>query len=200
MNNFSHSPYSSPLGSPGGEAGSIAIMEKRLKTGANWFFFIAVFSLINSLLILQGGSYHSAFGLGTTQIISSAASHPAPGQTPFAASQGMVLTFDFLASGFYVLYGFFGRRGQIWAFLTGMGFYALDLLLLLLADFLLHGGLQTASWLAVAFHGYALFRIFQGYEAARRLPDLRAQQALGSQNPPPSSAPGIWPPPPSTLT
>lgn len=195
MNNFSNNLPNSPYPSAGGP--DSAALEKRLKIGANWFFFIAGFSLISSLLILQGGSYHSAFGLGTTQLLSAAASpRHAPGQASLPVNQGLVLTFDLLASGFYVLYGVFGRRGQTWAFVTGMGFYALDLLLLLAADFLLHGGLQTASLLAVAFHGYALFRIYQGYAAARQLPDLRARQMPGQYGAPPPSAPGVWPPPP----
>ena len=193
--NFSNSPYSS---GPAGGPDSTTVLEKRLKIGASWFFFIAVFSMISSLLILQGGSYHSAFGLGTTQLLSAAAApHGGPGKAAAPVSQGLVLTFDLLASGFYVLYGVFGRRGQAWAFLTGMGFYALDLLLLLGADFLVHGGLQTASWLAVAFHGYALFRIFQGYTAARQLPDLRARQGPSQYGAPPPSVPDVWPPPPS---
>ena len=61
--------------------------------------------------------------------------------------------------------------------------------------------LTLKDWLAVAFHAYALFRIFQGFQAAQQLSVLRSQQAsFGATGyvPPSSSPPSdVWPPPPS---
>ena len=72
-----------------------------------------------------------------------------------------------------------------------MAFYALDSLLLLMFK----------SWISVAFHAYALYRIFQGFQAARQLAVLRAQSAAFGNTGyvPPSSSPSsdVWPPPPS---
>jgi len=57
------------------------------------------------------------------------------------------------------------------------------------------------DWLAVAFHAYALYRIFQGFQAAQQLAALRSQSASYGNTgyvPPPSNPSGdVWPPPPS---
>lgn len=75
--------------------------------------------------------------------------------------------------------------------IVGAVFYLLDGLLLL----------AVKDWLAVAFHAYALYRIFQGFQAAQQLAILRKQSAgfAASGYVPPSSNPNsdVWPPPPS---
>ncbi len=113
------------------------------------------------------------------------------GQSGTTAGKGIALLLDIIAAGFYVLYGLFARKGAKWAFITGMVFYALDAVLLL----------AFKDWLSAAFHAYALFRIFQGFQAAQRLGVLRAQQAAyptGAYAPPPSTpSSDVWPPPPS---
>ena len=72
-----------------------------------------------------------------------------------------------LCAAFYVLYGFFARKGALWAFIAGAAFYLLDAALLM----------YLSAWLAVAFHAYALFRLFQGFQAAQQLNTLRKQSA-----------------------
>jgi len=96
-----------------------------------------------------------------------------------------------VASVIIALCGLFARRGARWAFLVGMGLYLLDALLCLL----------QAEYLEIAAHAYALYRLFQGLQAAGQLSLLRAQQAdspYGGYVPPPSQPSGdVWPPPPS---
>ncbi len=158
-----------------------AVAQKQTQVGGDWFFWIAGFSIINSLIGLAGAGIHFVIGLGTTELFDAFGGHSG------AAGKGIALGLDLLAAGFYVLYGLFARKGARWAFVVGMIFYALDGLLLIFVK----------DWLAVAFHAYALYRIFQGFQAARMLALLRAQQAAtppAGYQPPPS---GVWPPPPS---
>lgn len=161
----------------------LAVAEKRTQVGGDWFFWIAGFSLVNSLIALFGAQIHFVIGLGTTELFDVFGSQ--------GGTSGKVigLLLALVAAGFYVLYGAFARRGAIWAFIVGMIFYALDGVLLVVFK----------DWLSVAFHAYALFRIFQGFQAAQRLGVLRAQAAAMARSgyAPPSSTPGIWPPPPS---
>ncbi len=159
-----------------------AVAQKQTQVGGDWFFWIAGFSVINSVLAFANASIHFVIGLGTTKIVDSGTLG-----VPKSAQIGL----DILAAAFYVLYGFFARRGARWAFIVGAIFYALDGVLLLVVK----------DWLAVAFHAYALFRIFQGFQAAQQLAVLRSQSASYG-NPgyvPPSSSPSsdVWPPPPS---
>ena len=112
-------------------------------------------------------------------------------QSGAATGKGIALLLEYSLPAFYVLYGLFARKGAKWAFIAGMIFYALDAVLLLLSK----------TRLSVAFHAYALFRIFQGFQAAQRLGLLRAQQAAypaGAYAPPPSTpSSDVWPPPPN---
>ncbi len=168
------------LNDPG--AMQLAVAEKRTQTGGDWFFWIAGFSVVNSVLALVGANFHFVIGLGTTEVIDSIFSGRG------GVGRGISLALDILAAAFYVGYGLFARKGAKWAFIVGMVFYALDGALLLFAQ----------DWLSVAFHAYALYRIFQGFQAAQELGRLRAQAvpaAGGYALPPPAS--DVWPPPPA---
>ena len=159
-----------------------AIAERQTQSGGDWFFWIAGISFLSSILALSGTSFYFALGLGTTKLIDS-------GFLGIPKGAGVVLAA--LAAAFYVLYGFFARKGARWAFIVGAVFYALDGLLLVL----------FRDWLSIAFHAYALFRIFQGFQAAQQLATLQAQSASygNAGYVPPSSNPSgdVWPPPPS---
>lgn len=167
-----------------------AIAEKQAQVSGDWFFWIAGVSLVSSVLSLTGTSFYTALGLGTTEFVDGVAQGLTAHHSA-ASGKIVALVFAVLASACYALYGFFARKGVQWAFLVGMIFYALDAVLLL----------TFQSWLSVAFHGYALFRIFQGFQAARQLSVLRKQSAgfAATGYVPPSSSPSndIWPPPPS---
>lgn len=159
-----------------------AVAERQTQVGGDWFFWIAGFSVINSVLAQMNASIHFVIGLGTTEVFDSGA---------LGISKGAIIALDLLVAAFYVLYGFFARKGARWAFIVGAVFYLLDgILLLVLKD-----------WLAVAFHAYALYRLFQGFQAAQQLGILRKQSSgfAATGYVPPSSNPSrdVWPPPPS---
>ena len=58
-------------------------------------------------------------------------------------------------AGVFAIFGYFGGQGQKWAFLVGMILYALD------AGLCVLGGII----LSAAFHGWALFRMYNGFKA-----------------------------------
>ncbi len=157
-----------------------AVAARQTQIGGDWFFWIAGFSVVNSLLALFRVRTHFAIGLGTTELFDAGL---------FGLPKAGTLALDLLAAGFYVLYGLFARKGARWAFVVGSVFYLLDGLLLVAAK----------DWLAAAFHAYALFRIFQGFQAARQLAALRRQSSVYPGYVPPSSNPSsdVWPPPPA---
>ena len=134
------------------------------------------------MLAQFGFIWRSAFGLGTTALLDSGA---------LGLPKGAALALDVVCAGFYVLYGFFARKGALWAFIVGAAFYLLDAALLM----------YLSAWLAVAFHAYALFRLFQGFQAAQQLNLLRKQSAgfaaSGYVPPPTNPNSDVWPPPPS---
>jgi hypothetical protein len=118
----------------------------RVRVSARWFYWIAGLSLINSAVVIFGGSFHFVVGLGITSVVDAL--------TKQAGSAGIVL--DLIINGFvaglFVLFGSCASKAQKWAFIVGLGLYALDGLLLLMAR----------DILSVAFHAYALFCIYRG--------------------------------------
>src|SRR5436190_14418114 len=120
--------------------------ERVVKVGAGWFVTIAVLSMINSVLAMSGAGIRFIFGLGIAELVDILA-HQA-GQSGFALD----LIINGFVAGVFVIFWNFARKGQQWAFLVGMALYALDgVVMLYFKDFL-----------AVAFHGYGLYRIYSG--------------------------------------
>ena len=126
--------------------------------GASWFIWIAGLSLVNSAIGLGGGNVHFIVGLGISQLVDAVAHQ--------AGSAGIVLDLiiNGIVAGVFVLFWYFGKKGQKWAFLTGMVLYAADGLLLI----------TFHDYLSVAFHAYALFRIHNGFKGLSAVNHLQA--------------------------
>src|SRR3954463_469822 len=120
--------------------------ERVVKAGASWFLMVGVLSLINSVLAMSGSGIRFIFGLGIAEFVDALA-HQA-GQSGFALD----LIINGFVAGVFVIFWNFARKGQQWAFLVGMALYALDGLVML----------YFKDLLAVAFHGYGLYRIYSG--------------------------------------
>ena len=125
----------------------------QVKSGANWFYWIAGLSLVNSISAFTGSDWRFILGLGVTQIID------AFGQHIDGAGKFVALVLDILAAGVLVLFGVFGNKGHLWAFIVGMVLFALDGVIFLLAQ----------DWLGVAFHAFVLYCLFRGLQGSRAL-------------------------------
>ena len=120
--------------------------EQVVKNGAGWFLAIAGLSIVNSVMTISGGNFHFIFGLGVTEIVD------AIGKRSGMVGSALGLIVNAFVAAVFVLFWHFGRTGRKWAFLAGMVLYAIDGLILV----------PFADWLGVAFHAYALFRIYNG--------------------------------------
>jgi hypothetical protein len=130
-----------------------AQIENEIKTGANWFYWIAGLSLINSLIIIFDGNMNFIAGLGLTQIFD------AIGQE-FKQDMGntiIIITFilNLIVIGIFLLIGFFSNKKHLWAFIAGLVLYGIDGLILLYA----------MDIFSVLFHGIAIYFIFKGIKA-----------------------------------
>jgi hypothetical protein len=135
--------------------------ERVVKVGAGWFRTVAILSIINSVLSMSGAGIRFIFGLGIAQIVDALA-HQA-GQTGFALD----LVINGFVAGIFVLFWNFARKGEHWAFIVGMVLYAADAAILL----------YFKDVLAVAFHGYALYRIYSGMAGIPVLKECEARLA-----------------------
>ena len=142
-------------------------LEKRMKNGANWFYWIAALSLINSVIMLFNGNWSFLAGLGITQVIDAIAI-----QVSAAGGSGanvIALMMDIIVAAFFAFFGFMAGKRQGWAFITGMVLYFLDGLIFLLVQ----------GWLSIAFHLFALYCIYQGLRALNQLRKLEQAGTLG---------------------
>ena len=135
-------------------------IQGKFKSGANWFFWIAGLSLINSIILLAGGEWSFIVGLGITQIFDTIGLEIAKE----AGIIGKILAFmfDLFAAGIFVLFGIFARKKYNWAFIVGMVLYAFDGLLFLLAQ----------DILSIGFHILALYFIYNGLQANKQLESI----------------------------
>jgi len=136
-------------------------LESQMRRGAAWLIAVAAFSVINSALSLFNADLHFIVGLGVTQI--------ADGIGKAGGTAGSVAGFvvSLIAAGVFCLFWKFARDGQKWAFLVGMILYGLDGLIFL----------GFGLWLVLAFHAFALFRIYKGLSALNALDQLKQQPA-----------------------
>ena len=130
---------------------------RQMKGGANWFFWLAGISLINSLVVAFNGNWSFVMGLGITQIIDVVVKSATDTESSLGFLKFVGLAIDLSIAGFFAMLAVFARKGHIWAFVTGIVFYALDSMIFVIAG----------DILAIAFHGLALYFMFRGLIAAR---------------------------------
>jgi hypothetical protein len=125
----------------------------QMKSGASWFYWIAALSLVNSISAFTGSDWRFILGLGVTQLIDGL------GQSIEGSGKFIALALDLVAAGVLVLFGVFGSKAHLWAFVLGMVLFALDGVIFLLAQ----------NWIGVAFHAFVLYCFFRGFQACRAL-------------------------------
>jgi len=135
-------------------------LEHQFRSGANWFFWIAAMSLINSVVGFFGGQWGFVIGLGITQVIDAVFT----GQGPSVV--GPMLTAG--VAGIFVACGHFAREGRRAAFIGGMVLYVLDSLIFVV----------VRDFLAIAFHGFALYCLMKGMHAKDQLDGLPAPRTV----------------------
>jgi len=121
--------------------------------GADWFFWIAILSLINSLIVFYYQTPNTPLALGITRWLDGTTSG-------FNASMttGGLVTNLFVAA-VLVVFGLLARRGSDIAFVVGIFLYVIDAMLVIgLRDFFGFG-----------VHLIALFFLVKGLLASRHI-------------------------------
>jgi hypothetical protein len=131
----------------------VAAAKAGIKRGASWFDWIAIFSIVNAVIVLTNGNWRFLLGLGITDLVNYFA-QKSGGNSGQIVGLGVTV----LAAAFYWAMGHFAKQGQRWAVILGMAFYLLDGGICLLAEL----------WLAAAFHGYALYMLTRTFSAIKQ--------------------------------
>ncbi len=140
------------------------VLEAKRRNGINWFYWIAGLSLLNTVIFLFGGSLTFVVGLAATQFVDGFMSALAADLGTPTLPLLIAFILDLIIAGVFVAAGYLGRKGYQWVVVAGMGLYLLDALLLVVFQ----------EWLAVAFHAYALWGLWQGLQAIQGLKRLEA--------------------------
>lgn len=144
-------------------------LKNSIRSGANWFYWIAGLSLVNTAFQLFGSDRSFVIGLAATQFVDFFAKAFAE-NIPRAGTLFIVLgvVVDLLIAGILILFGWQAGKMRRWAFVTGMILYSGDTLLLLLVQ----------DWMSLAFHGFALFSIGRGFLSLRKYAELEIREGL----------------------
>lgn len=125
--------------------------DAQLKSSASWFYWIAGFSVINTIIVFTGSNWQFYLGLGVTQFFGLL------GRELGNVGDGVALALNLIVAAMFVVFGVFAHKRHTWAFITGMAVYALDGVMLIPAQ----------VWIGVGFHVFVLFFLFRGLKACR---------------------------------
>ena len=126
---------------------------REMQLGANWFYWVAILAVLNSIIVWYFGVPSQFFGLGVTQYVDAhmvAAGPESQRLTGLALNAGIAVV---LAA-----FGFLTRKGGDFAFILGMFLYFFDSIV----------ALGYRDFFGFGFHMFALFFMFKGLLASRR--------------------------------
>lgn len=142
-----------------GAADSSAQADSRVRSGANWFYWIAGMSIVNTVAYRLGLEITFLIGLVGTVFVEGVGiglARALPDHTNLV--MGLALVAEILVAGIFVVLGALARKGLRWAFILGLVFYVLDAIIWLL----------FGDYLPAAFHLLGLYGIFSGLRALGR--------------------------------
>jgi hypothetical protein len=138
----------------------IANQVQRTRNGAANFYFIAVLSVVNSLISLFNGGLTFVVGLGLTQIVDAFAAAFAESIPDIAVPLRIFgLGLSVVIAGVFALFGYFAGKLRRWAFIAGLVLYCLDAILVLVFQ----------DWFGFLFHGLMLWGAVNGLLALNKL-------------------------------
>jgi hypothetical protein len=135
--------------SPGVSADPV---QQRINTGANWFYWIAGVTLVNSVTTYSGSPFRFVMGLGATQLLD--------GFTSGSHLSSVAVGIDALVILTCAIVGRYARTGRP-VYIVGMIVYGLDTLIFVV--------LRDIAGLA--FHGFVLWNLLRGVRAFGELPN-----------------------------
>jgi hypothetical protein len=126
-----------------------ATQNYRVITGAGQFYWVAGLGVVDCMLYAINSSIAFPMGLAVTRLLT-------------ALGRGMPIEMRALTGlavlaflGILALSAYYGRKGELWAFILGGSVYLFDTVLLLL----------LGDWLAAAIHGFFLYHMVRGLMA-----------------------------------
>ncbi len=121
--------------------------------GADWFFWLAILSAINSLIVYYYNTPNTPIALGITQWVDGTTS----GFNASMTTSGLLI--NLLIAGAFAMFGMLARKGIDLAFVVGIFLYLID-------TFLMIG---VKDFFGFGVHLLALFFLIKGLLASRHI-------------------------------
>ena len=165
-------PVQAPAPDPTGEMyrmqAAIADLVRRMKSGANNFYWIAALSVINSALLQFGGGMYFVVGLAGTLLVDTIFIELANAMQESALVVKVIgLIVSAAVAGIFALFGLFANRAMKWAFIVGIIFYTIDTVLMIFFH----------EWMGLIFHVLFLFGLIGGLHALNKLQQLAPKKS-----------------------
>jgi len=146
-------------------------LDRQIRSGLSWFYWIAAMSLINSITYLLNLESTFVVGLGVTQLIDGLALAIAQDATAELSLFIRIVgyAFDLALIVAFVLFGIFGRKRVRWVIITGMVLYGLDTILVLV----------FRDWFSAVFHLLALWGLWTGLRAIKQITAMETTLPVG---------------------
>ena len=139
------------------------VLEKRLKSGANNFFWITGLSLVNTIIYVMGGSITFVMGLGITQVVDGfTRGLGADGGSSSVVISFVGLAIDAAIAGMFILFGILARKRNRLVLVFGAILYIMDALIFV----------YVQDWYGALFHALMLIGLWNGYKAMGELEKL----------------------------
>ena len=127
---------------------------REMRLGANWFIWVAIFSVINTFIVFFFPDLPKLFwALGMTQYVDANVTFANAG-----AQQLSGLAINLGIAGVFAAFGYLARKGNDVAFIVGMFLYLFDTVV----------ALGYRDFFGVGFHLLAIFFMFKGLLGSRR--------------------------------
>jgi len=124
-----------------------------MRMGANWFYWLALLSVISTFLVYVVNFQTHFIGLGMSEYLDNRGA-----QSGTELGKGMAFAFELAIAGIFAAFGYFARKGSDMAFIVGLFVYIFDAVVLL----------GYREFFAFGVHLLVMFFIFKGLLASRR--------------------------------
>lgn len=141
------------------------LLMKRAKDGINWFYWVALISVITTIIFVAGGTPNFFLSLGINQLVIGYTIAVGSGTQVGPLMHWVAGAIDLLFAGVFVIFGYRGSRSYRGWIVAGIILYALDGLIFA----------YLGVWLGVIVHAFVMYNLVRG---------LRAMDSLKRMGPP----------------
>lgn len=123
------------------------------RTVGSYFYYIAAFSIINTIITVANGNWYFFLGLGVTQIVDGLCQGLSSSLGTAVVAIGVII--NLVIAAVFVFFGYMVRKANKWVYIIAMIIYGFDGLIFLI----------DSDFRSILFHGVFLFFMIREFKA-----------------------------------